>query len=223
MTIRKLIRLVVPTALLLGLVTLGASTANAARLAFYLHCDKTTEHGEDEVFFVLTARKPDGEVISMRLPGDKSHWDMNDNANKKRDIAIPHLLDFDLKKDERMQVIVAIMEKDGGSPKQWLDFSKALADKLPANDITTSITSVLDLVTGWIGLVNVKDTDDYIGSFRVDLWNDEDSIHTIKANWSAVDRAIGVGQSSGPRSNGFRFDGDGTNYYGWGELYLGND
>lgn len=219
MTDRSWIKVAFCGGLLLGSFLFASLNASGARLRFHMHCDKTTEMGEDEVYYVVTTKKSDGTVNSFRLPGNGSHWDMNDNG-KKPDVSVDLLKFDDLKKGESMVVIVAVMEEDGGSVKQWLEFGKKLGEELPTGKLTTKVTGILDIMLKIFP--DIQDTDDYIGSFRVDLAYRESDGYTT-AEWGAVERSSGLGQCSGPRSNCFRFDGDGTNYLGWGELFLKND
>jgi hypothetical protein len=203
---------------MLGFIILGAVTINAARLRFHLDCEKTTEVDGDEVYFVVTVKKSDGTVRGIRLePSETMYWRMYDQKDNPNDDIHVDLLKFDdLKKGESMAVIVSIMEQDNNMYVYlWSRFAQKLGERIPATQTTTKVTDIADIMTSVFP--TITRSDDYIGSFRIDLSFREKDGSTI-GEWSPVERS-----SSGPRSNSFRFDGDNANYSGWGELFLKND
>jgi len=200
--------------LLIVLTIATVSSATASNLVFHLHCDKTTEAGEDEVYYLITSVKSDSSMTAGRLPGPQNHWDMND-GNKKPDVQNVILTDFSLSDGQSMKVVVTFMEEDGGTAFGWLDYAKGVDERVRKAGVSSPIpvTSFVDFIKTF--LPDIRDTDDWIGTFQVDISQDKNG---LKADWSAVQRSTYLGQSSGPKSNGFRFNGDGTNYYGWGQL-----
>lgn len=188
----------------------------ASNIVFHLHCDKTTEAGEDEVYYVVNTLKSDGTGFGSRLPGDTSHWDMND-GNKRPDVQNVIISDFNLLEGQSAKIVFTIMEEDGGSAFGWLDFAKGVDKRARENGITSPVpvAPFVDFVKSFIP--DIGDSDDWIGTFQVDVTKRNGS---LVADWSAVQRAnfLGYNQQEGRTRGDFRFNGDGTNYYGWGKL-----
>lgn len=132
----------------------------------YLECFKTTEAGEDEVYLIVTGRWSDGTTFKYRYPNETGHWDLNDGEGDPpiRDI---NLINLGMGQGSYVDLAVVIMEEDGGSTGGWAALAGAVVDTLvpEGGGIFSAIGSML----------NFTDSDDYIGSFKVRVYENNDN------------------------------------------------
>lgn len=199
-------------------------------------CGKTTEAGADEVFLLIFGTASDGRAYGERYPGNypdtpAGHWDMNDDTRLGRNkptgdshvIGDKTLFRGTLAPGESWNLAVAIMEEDGGNTLM----SQALASEVLArtgNPFAIAAGALLGLLSS-IGAY-ITDTDDYIGSFSVQVANNNGN---ISQTWRPIDRVLEHQNSEsrccrqdpaccGDRIHEFMFVGDGSKYHGWFQL-----
>lgn len=199
-------------------------TAKAAQLGFReFCCDNTTEHGADEVYMVIVGTADSGRKIVARLPGEQSHWDMNDGDQGKKPAAgyggdarciTDGVLFNDIKEGEEWQFVVLMMEEDGGTSRDYQSLASQIAQQVP-NPYVRGGGVVLDVLTN-LGLWKT-DTDDFMGSAKIFVAKHNGALHV---DWDRGDPRCELSQDD-PEAKGntmrheFRFKGDGSNYVGW--------
>jgi hypothetical protein len=192
-----------------------------------LACDDTTEEGADEVFIMVIGRRTDGATFHSRWPAEGQHWDMNDGdqptdnpSGDSHMITKKPLFAGELSAGQSWDVVVAIMEEDGGNSKQA---QEAASDLLIASANPFAVTGgiLLKAITN-AGLKFINDTDDFIGSFAVHIANDNG---TIKVTWNSVDRVkseiTGI-DNMADRGHEYRMLGDDSDYVGWYHINVGS-
>ncbi len=185
----------------------------AANVAFNLWCDATTEHGQDEIYYIIAAKLSNGTTITNRLPGPTGHWDIND-GKPPRNINDVLLQPVSLLPGESASILVTIMEEDGGTSKTWQEIATGLLVLIPdPTGISEAAAGVLEFLGQFL---IIQDPDDFIGSYQILLRNESGTITTQWFPLSGVSENIPGG--GGPGTHGFRFNGSKTNYFGWGKL-----
>jgi hypothetical protein len=178
-----------------------------------LKCDKTTEAGADEVYLLVYGRRSDGKTFQAKEPG--GHWDMNDgdqpwdNPNgDSRGITSKQLFVGDLPSGQSWSLGVMILEEDGGTTKDMQQIGAYLL-KESGDPYGVTVGTLLSLLTK-LG-VWATDTDDYIGSFAVQVSNNNGN---ITSRWKSIDRVTSSEGDSNSLEYKFRMGGDGSNYIG---------
>lgn len=179
---------------------LFAQTTHARLWIETLYCAKTTENGEDEVY-VLTSSKKSSEksATNSRLPGNGQHWSTNDSG-AKQNLHNIFLWEGDLANGEWVDVYVALMEEDGGTPQDILDKIAIFSD-------------VFKGLAEFLNKFPIQDTDDFQGSFQVRIKNVNG---TLVREWYPIERTEDKGvppNHTGPfLPHEFWAFGDGANY-----------
>jgi hypothetical protein len=184
-----------------------------------LCCDKTTEQGADETFFEVIAKRSDGAVYGQRWPAPQGHWDMNDGGqptdNPNGDshcITNKSLFSGDLTPGQAWDVIVSVMEEDGGNTRDAQEAAAAMAAS-SGDPFAMTGPALMNLTKNSNFVV---DTDDYVGSFAVHIANNGG---IITYQWRGIDRVGSVDAAhDGGVQHEYRFVGDGSNYVGWFRL-----
>ena len=127
-----------------------------------LKCDNTTEQVEDEPYYIIGTKHSKGAVSSYRVPGPSGHWSMNDNGNNQR-IENISLAEFNLEEGEYLDILVNLMEEDGGMANDYLN---AFATFLSQIDTPYTLGAAV-LIGGISKLFKIQDTDDWLGSFAI--------------------------------------------------------
>lgn len=184
-----------------------------------LACDKTTESGADEVFIMVIGRRSDGTVYAERIPGEGQHWDMNDgdqptnnSSGDSHIIAGKDLFVAELPQGQTWEVLFTIREEDNGNTAKAQAAAAALLVN-SRNPYAAGAGAILGALT--VAGMRVDDTDDTIGSFGAQIYNDKGN---LIMTWKNVDRvASEIVGTDGRGNNGheFRMNGDGSNYVGW--------
>lgn len=188
-----------------------------------LACDKTTEHGQDEVYMIVTVKTSDGREAKVRLPQDaahreEGHWNMNDNqddgdpVHRRRGIELANVA---LAPGQTADITVMIFEEDGGMPGGWMQLAGAVltASKEPKAVVAGTVLGILGSLANKF---NVRDTDDYIGSFGVFVKNESGK---LTAEYRPLDRiASQIPNIHGANTHEFRMNGDGSNYVAWANV-----
>jgi hypothetical protein len=211
-----------PIAILI-MVTFSLTSAQTVRLGMrQICCDKTTEAGADEVYILVYGRRSDGQAtFEQRLPGPGMHWDMNDgdqptdNPNGDAHCRTnKNLFTGEIPAGQSWDVVVLVMEEDGGTSAQWQRAASSAAIK-SGNPYAIAAGSILAVYTSLFGAI-INDTDDYIGSFAAHITNDCGSIHV---DWRPIDRVAHMIPDPNYPGNAnrreFRMNGDGSNHVGW--------
>jgi hypothetical protein len=194
----------------IGLLFLGfpvptTATAQASKTVKfrmpYLECFQTTEHGEDEVYLVVTGQYSGGNPFQYRFPNETQHWDLNDGEGDPPVRDWP-LINLEMHNGSSVDLIVLVMEEDGGTSGGWTRLGGSVVGRL--NPQAGAIIGVIG------SLINFQDSDDFIGAFSVHITNDNGNIITT---FSPRDR---VYDSSDPNSAWIRWNvnmnGDGSKY-----------
>ena len=198
----------------------GAIPAQLGFSAFC--CDKTTEPGADEVYIVVAGKSNTGREYFGRLPNSSGHWDMNDGDQGTKPASgysgdahciSDGALFSDIRDGETWNFAVLIMEEDGGTTRTYQQIGSEVLKQID-NPYTQATGYVLGVLTK-LGFF-ATDTDDYIGSFGVQVAN---SGGQFSVNWRNGDRvSFSQADPNAPDQttrHEFRFNGDGTNYVGW--------
>lgn len=184
----------------------------------WLWCDKTTEEGEDEIYFITNYRYSNG-ISNQAMLGD---WNMND-GNQPRQIGNFWLWQGQLPEGTSVDITVFVMERDGGGSQQILGQARTVMNTLtpvaceafpPSCPYAAAITGVVNFCASLPSFLQIQDTDDYIGSFtiRLSCFN-----HTLYTQGYNADRAVdfhGYPQNDYNLRSIYdgRFTGDGSNY-----------
>jgi len=178
-------------------------------------CGHTTESGEDEIYLLVSWKNSTGSTRSFRWPDASGHLDMNDNGPKQNRDGINIMLwEGDLTDGDTVVVYTAVMEEDGGVPGDLLQtIGGGVASVGGGNPITDVAGGVLAGVGSLLDLANIQDTDDFPGSFAVQLHN---SNGHLEQSWKAVERctSVGVPPDHPEQYKPWQFDlnGDGSLY-----------
>lgn len=190
-----------------------------------LTCNKTTEAGEDEVYFLITTEHNNGKVESARRPCDTAHqenchWNMNDGKEPRR--IGPSQLDMFIEPGRSAVMYVTIMEEDGGLPGDWVQRA-GQALQVTGEPDAMAAGKVLSVLGKFASIFKIgQDTDDLIGSFAVRVTNDKG---TLKHEWF---QGRGITKQDGgtmrletasrgtvvDKSMQYWFAHDGSEYYG---------
>src|SRR4051812_20660826 len=89
-----------------------------------LHCDKTTEQGHDEVYYLLAGVDGSGQKISARGPNatqgavadDQTAWDMNDSGKEQDQSFNAVLYEGVLDVNQTGSLAFAFLESDHTNP-----------------------------------------------------------------------------------------------------------
>lgn len=179
----------------------------------YLKCDKTTEEGEDEVYFVVGTKHSNGKVSTFRLPSSKGHWDLNDGSNPNTTIANIAIAEFELAPKEHIDLVFNLHEEDGGMADEYMNQIGTLLESTQ-DPYATAVGGFAKLIAA---LFDFRDTDDWMGSFMVRVNRNEKGQYF--ASWQPIAR-IPVIDPAG-RGQFYRavlFSGDGSNYTGHFEI-----
>jgi hypothetical protein len=144
-----------------------------------LRCDKTTEQGHDEVYYLLAGIDGSGKEIKRRGPdatqggvADKqTAWDMNDSGAEQDQRFNAVLYEADLDVNQTASLAFAFLESDNTNPGQQL----AAAGKLVAEigeDLKQPGVSVAGRVAQLVGGFLPTNQDDYLGGFQLRVHND---------------------------------------------------
>jgi hypothetical protein len=168
----------------------------------YLESFKTTELGEDEVYLLITGKWRNGQSFSYRFPSASEHWDLNDGEGDPPVLNQP-LIDFTMRDGDAVDVMVMVMEEDGGTVGQWTDLAGSVIGLLDRG-----AGSIFGAIARFIP--DIRDTDDFIGAFSVHIENRGGEIYT---KFVPRDR---VYSSSDPNNYWITFNvnmnGDGSDY-----------
>jgi len=141
-----------------------------------LFCIKTTEQGEDEIYFIVTAKTSDGRTFKSRVPKGEKHYsvnDGNDDENRVRFKGGKELLRIPLELDQSAIITVTVMEQDRGDQSKWADLAENIVRESGTN-------------TGWeawlvatIGSLFANNPDDHVGTFEI-------RVGKTKHEWKAI-------------------------------------
>jgi hypothetical protein len=181
-----------------------------------LHCEKTTEAGEDEVYLIVAGRDAKGNAFQERLPSDNGHWNLNDGNHDNRSVDNITLWSGSLEDGEAVNLGVIGMEEDGGVPDGWMKLSGFMLSQIPEPHVAAAgyFVGLAGTIVGWL---NVRDSDDYLGHFSVSVNNKAGTIH---AAYTLGDRMQDTGhryvvfpEYESVPTREFWFTGDGSTYF----------
>jgi hypothetical protein len=167
----------------------------------YLESFQTTEHGEDEVYLLVSGKWGNGQTFSYRFPDAAGHWDLNDGDGDPP-VRNQNLLNVGMFDGQVLDLVILMMEEDGGTSKPWVDIASTVASV-----VLPEASSVLGVITSFL---NFEDSDDFIGSFSMHI---EQRNGQTLTSFRPMDRVYG---SSDPSKYWISFavnmNGDGSNY-----------
>lgn len=184
-----------------------------------LCCDNTTENGADEVYIIVTAKSSKGRIISTRFPGERNHFDMNDSNQPTNNwtgdshcisdgFRFEHIFDNQISRGERWDVIIVVLEEDGGTTKTAQEIGGAILTET-GDPIAVTVGQVLGALSK-LG-VYATDKDDYIGSIVLHVSFDDNG--QMSSSYKELDRARITSMPDGDsRQIEGRFGGDGSDY-----------
>jgi len=152
-----------------------------------LNCQKTTESGEDEIYFIIVTRTSSGTTTNIRVPFD-GHININDTRHEEKPDPTPTfwrvgpVLDFELADNESIEIICNVMEQDDGTPEQYQSVGDEILAKSrrTRHGIFPSINS--DVYKGIIANIastnHLDNSDDWIGSIAYRISRMGESLHT---------------------------------------------
>lgn len=188
----------------------------------HLCCDQTTEPGADEVYIIVAGKSNTGREFFGRLPNFSGHWDMNDGDQGTKPASgytgdahciAEGALFSDIRDGETWNFAVLIMEEDGGTTRTYQQIGSEVLKQID-NPYTQAAGYVLGVLAK-LGFF-ATDTDDYIGSFGVQVANSGGQLSVSWRNGDHVAFSQADPMASGqPTRHEFRFNGDGSNYVGW--------
>jgi hypothetical protein len=169
-----------------------------------LHCDKTTELGHDEVYYMLAGIDGTGQKVSARGPNatqggvadNQTAWDMNDSGTEQDQSFNAVLYEGALDTNQTASLAFAFMESDNTKP----------------GDQVTAAGKLLEL----IGSLIPVNQDDFLGSFQLRLHNDPNySNLVLEAFEAGIYTTVLAG--SDPNNGHFtlQFKHDGAIYNGY--------
>ena len=202
-----------------------ASAASAQHVVLYLNslwCDKTTEAGEDEVYFVTIFKYN----IQNGNHGQYTQgpWNIND-GKQPRSIGGINLFDGVVYPNTSVDITILIMEQDGGGSAQVIDRANQILQVAapvaceafpPSCPYASAIAGIVQFAASLPDFLKgiIQDTDDYIGSVTVRL--SADATGMLSAYYYGYDRCYFSGPAQGvPIPNltlVAAFNGDGSAY-----------
>jgi hypothetical protein len=155
---------------------------NAQTAAFTLNqlwCNRTTEQGQDEVYFIVFYRYNFIGGISGQYTTQQ--YNIND-GNQPRSIGSFNLFQRPLYPGQSVDITVMVMEADGGGSAQIINRAQTIMEYgvpaacmgfPPSCPYATAIGGVVEFVASLPQKLQglIQDTDDYIGSINVRLSN----------------------------------------------------
>ena len=157
-----------------------------------LECHKTTEHGHDEVYYLVGGRDGVGHQFSKRGPNeaegadadDGTAWDLNDeDGNKKNRYLNATVLHFALSPGQSLEASLALMESDGTSYGATL----AAAAKMAATVADNPYVTVAAMIAGVLAQFIPKNQDDHLGSVFFRVRNDQGERQKVGGDATTID------------------------------------
>jgi len=192
-----------------------------------LICHDTTERGEDEVYIVVGVKHYNGPTGQFRRPADMPHnnagyWSMNDGERSNSQFGPYGIDELDVASGHKATLFVTIMEEDGGRPDDWTSRASNILAKVPEKR-AQAISEALKDISNIFKLFDIKDTDDVIGSFAVNVENDNGKLKYEYIRGLGVvsqdgGTIVGNNNSVVDKAMRYEFEHDGSKYRG--EFYL---
>jgi hypothetical protein len=218
-SIRTLATWVAVATLCIATTATARAQTQRARLVINMDCLQTTEAGEDEIYFIMVARRSDYRTGQWRFPADRpfeeaGHWNMNDGDRENSHLNGLSLVYEDLPPGQSVAWDVIVMEEDHGTGIPWAQYaSQVLAST--GNPYALAGAALLTIMDT-LGFIPTIDSDDYIGSFSVVATNSNGRITT---EWFPKDHVFQVDPPGSdqylppPNSCRFRLNGAGSTYH----------
>ena len=150
--------------------------ARARVVLQYVHCEKTTELGHDELYVMFGCKHGDGSTSSRILPGphngdagdDDSCWDINDSGSLQGRWLRATLYEGDLPVDSKAELGFVFGEQDGGGVRDALGAAASLVNVIGTSvEPVKVVGTVLDVLSKLIP----RNTDDVLGGACLTLHN----------------------------------------------------
>lgn len=193
------------------------------RMQVYLRqfcCDHTTEHGADEVYFIVTGMSNKGQEMNVRKPGTSLHWDMNDGAQPidnpwgdSHCITMRNVCTVDIDDGETWDINIALCEEDGGTTKLYQEIASELLVEI-GDPFAVGAGTLLGALTE-LG-VNVRDSDDWMGMIGVRVTNNGGRLSVAYHGKDGIVSGTRDPDDPGNMSKAeFRMNHDDSNYVIW--------
>jgi hypothetical protein len=162
----------------------------------YLRCEEQTELGHDEIYIIVAARSSDGNVTRLRFPQSGTAEFGTDPHNNT--IGGFPLWDGNLQDGQSVEIVVVVMEEDGGDPSLWLNIAGGILEST-GNPYAIAAGAITDI----LATIFTADTDDYIGSIGVRYSNNSGALH---------EEYRGIDRTSPLPIDAIQLNGDGSRY-----------
>lgn len=188
-------------------------------------CDKTTENGADELYFLIVGKSQDGETFFnfARWPGIDSHIDMNDGGQPNdmdqkgggdsHCITNRDIVRFKVSDGNSFNFTIIVCEEDRGNSGQYQKAAEEILSK--SDDPYAQSGAAILAVLNKFG-IKINDTDDYMGMFGVSVSSNNGNITTSYKAKEGIDHIIPDPDDPGNiHKKEIRMNHDGSNYVGW--------
>jgi Ig-like domain from next to BRCA1 gene len=144
-----------------------------------LHCDKTTEQGHDEVYYILAGVDGAGQKISARGPNatqgavadDQTAWDMNDSGKEKDQTFNAVLYEGALDANQTASFAFSFLESDHTNPGDQIKAAAKLVETI-GEDLKQPVLVLAGKIAEFFAGLIPTNQDDFLGNFQLRLHND---------------------------------------------------
>ena len=148
-------------------------------------CDNTTEWGNDEIYFLISAKFSNGNELNKIVPDGYGNIYMNDDKGDHICIGSKELVSFLLEDEDSVIFVVTIMEQDGNNAKPYLKNQAFLSNLLlPQIEFSKSDAAISSKLISLFP-PKKKDVDDWIGTLEISI-NKNKGI--INSEWHIVNK-----------------------------------
>jgi hypothetical protein len=124
------------------------SSRNVNLLVKSVWCNKTTEGGKGDIYFVVGGKKSDGSMIQTRVPETgvyslSDHGGTNDQQLEVKYDTVPVLWSGNLDNGESVILNIAIVAGDEGDTGSALEVAKEMSGQ---TDIDTTAGTMVDIL-----------------------------------------------------------------------------
>ena len=176
-----------------------------------IHCIKTTEDGEDEIYLLVIWKTSYGTVGSIRIPKLDDHLSMNDGNSSKSNVSFGDVLSFDLASNENIDIFCAIMEQDDGTQLQYKKVGKEILQiaKTTSRFSDIQAETFKKILARVVSTNHLSNSDDWVGAFTVFKGSSVQKTKMNNPNNSGAtpDAAVINGYDTT-----YEFSGDGSHY-----------
>jgi hypothetical protein len=81
---------------------------NHYKMSSSVHCLKTTESGEDEIYIIIAWKTSYGQKGYKRVPATSDHFDIDDDERFLNTTIYTDIIDFDLAPNENKEIFYSL-------------------------------------------------------------------------------------------------------------------